>query len=220
MTVRTAPLAHLSIDDVTLALSSADPTPGGGSAAAIAAALGASLTAMVARLSLGRPRYAEHAALHADVLTAAHQARRLFLQLADADASAYAAYRSARQMPHATDAEAAARDAASRVAARQAASVPLAVVQECHRQVEFVERLAGRSNASAASDLGVATLLLECAARGAAANALVNLAAVGDEAFAVAVTNEVEERLRYIHGAAARTHEQVGLGASSTARPA
>jgi methenyltetrahydrofolate cyclohydrolase len=220
MTVRTAPLAHLSIDDVTLALSSADPTPGGGSAAAIAAALGASLLAMVARLSLGRPRYAEHAALHAEALAAADGARRHFLELADADASAYAAYRSARQMPHATDEEAVARDAASRLAARQAASVPLAVVQECHRQVEFVERLAGHSNASASSDLGVASLLLECAARGAAANVLVNVAAVGDEVYAVAVTSEVEERLRHIHDAAARTHEQVGPGASSAATPA
>ena len=63
---------------------------------------------------------------------------------------------------------------------------------------------------AAASDLDVAALLLECAARGAGTNALVNLPAVGDETFATVVTAEVDERLRQIQGAAARTHEEVG----------
>lgn len=219
MTDRTIPLADLSIADATLALASAAPTPGGGSAAAIAGALGASLTAMVARLSQDRPRYAEHAALHSEALAAADAARGHFLELADADASAYSAYRAARRLPQASDEEVMSRDAASRVAAREATSVPLAVVQECHRQIELIERLVGRSNASAASDLGVAALLIESAARAAAANALVNLAAVGDETFAAAVTSEVAERLGQIHGAAARTQEQVGVGLSAGAAP-
>jgi formiminotetrahydrofolate cyclodeaminase len=220
MTDRTTPLADLSIEDATLALASEAPTPGGGSAAAIAAALGASLTAMVARLSQDRPPYAAHAALHAEAVSVADDARRRLLELADADASAYAAYRAARRMPHATDVEKASRDAASRVAARQAAGVPLAVVQDCQALVELVERLVGRSNAAAASDLGVAALLLECAARGAAANALVNLPAVGDEAFAAAVRTEVEDLLRQIHRSTARTHDQVGLGVGAEAAPA
>lgn len=211
-------LAGLTVADLTSALSSASPTPGGGSAAALAGSLGASLVAMVARLSQGRPRYEAHAALHAEVLSDADAARLRFLQLMDEDADAYAAYRRARQMTHATDDETAARDAASRLAARDAASVPLAVVQACHGLLGLVERMVGRSSLSAASDLDVAALLLECAARGAAENALVNLPAVEDEAFATAVTTEVTERLRQIEGATARTRERVL--AASPAEPA
>jgi formiminotetrahydrofolate cyclodeaminase len=112
-------------------------------------------------------------------------------------------------MPHATTAETEARDAASRVSARRATSVPLAVVQVCYGLIDVLESLVGRSNEAAASDLDVAALLLECAARGAAENVLVNLPAVKDEAFAGAVTSEVTERLREVERASARVRERV-----------
>jgi formiminotetrahydrofolate cyclodeaminase len=210
-------LARMSVADLSEAIASSTPTPGGGSAAAVAAALGASLIAMVARLSLGRPKYEAHAALQADAVSSADRARSRLLQLADDDAAAYAAYRDARRLPHATEPEAAARQAASATAARAATSVPLATVQECHRLIEVAEQLVGRSNAAAASDLDVASLLLHAAARGAATNALVNLPAVGDEIFSAAVTSEVEERLLRIQASASRVHEQVGAAPAAVA---
>jgi formiminotetrahydrofolate cyclodeaminase len=210
MTDQPVPMADLSVSDLMGALASSMPTPGGGSAAAVAGALGASLVAMVARLSQGRPRYEAHAELHAEAVSAADRARSRFLELAGEDASAYAAYQAARRLPHATELEASARAEASAAAARRATSVPLAAVQECHHVIAIAEGLVGRSNTSAASDLDVAALLLECAARGSAANALVNLPAVGDEPFGAGVTAEVQERLLKIQGAAARVHEQVG----------
>jgi len=175
---------------------------------------------MVGRLSEGRPRYEAHSELHAEALAAADAARLRFLQLADEDAAAYAAFRAARQLPRTTAAEVATREGRSAQAAHGATRVPLSVVQECHTLIDIAERLVGRSNAAAASDLGVAALLLECAARGAAANALVNLPAVDDEAFASAVTVEVDERLRQIQRAAARIHELVGGAAEPTTAPA
>jgi formiminotetrahydrofolate cyclodeaminase len=215
MMASNASLADMTVTQVTAALAAATPTPGGGSAAALAGALGASLVAMVARLSQGRPRYEAHAERHAAALEAAEAARVRMLELMDEDARAYAAFREARQMPHATDAEAGARDDASRIAARHATSVPLAVVQTCHGLIDTTEGMVGRSNASAASDLEVAALLIECAARGAAENALVNLPAVGDDGFAVAVTSEVAERLRQIEGATARIRERVLAGVAA-----
>src|SRR5262245_38918709 len=117
--------AELSVADLTESLASASPAPGGGSAAAVAASLGASLVAMVARLSQGRPSYEAHGDLHARAVVAADQARLRFLELADDDATAYAAYRAARQLPHVTQSETTAREAASRRAAREATDVPL-----------------------------------------------------------------------------------------------
>jgi formiminotetrahydrofolate cyclodeaminase len=205
-------VTDMTIGAFTAALASERATPGGGSAVALVAALGASLTGMVVRLSRDRPRYEPHAELYVEALAASDTARARFLELADEDAAAYTAYQAARRLPHASDAEEQARAIASREAARGAAHAPLAIVQACHRQIDLVERLAGRSNVSAASDLDVAAVLLEAAARGAAANVLVNLQAVEDEAYSAAATAELDQRLRQIQGATARTRERVGRG--------
>lgn len=196
----------------TEALSSAEPTPGGGGATALAGALAASLTAMVVRLSVGRPAYERHQALHAEAIATSEAARLRFLALADDDGAAYRAYLEARRQPHDDKEQELRRASAMRDAARGAAIVPLTIVQQCHHQVDLVERLAGRSNANAASDLDVASLLLECAAKGAAANVAVNLAAVEDEGFADAALAELDQRLRQIQGATARTRERVRKG--------
>jgi methenyltetrahydrofolate cyclohydrolase len=206
----------LTLDAFTRALASAEPVPGGGSASAVAATLAASLVAMVVRLSQDRPRYAVHAASHARVLAEADASRERLLDLADADARAYMAFSSARRLPRDTASDLAAREAAVRAAARHAANVPLAIVRECHRVVSQVDDLVGRSNVNASSDLDVAALLAQAAARGAGANVLVNLPSVADAQVADVLLNEVETRLHAIEATVARVHEDIRSG---TTRP-
>lgn len=206
------PQAHvndMSVAAFGAALASAEPTPGGGAAAAVAAMLGASLTAMVVRLSVDRPRYAEHAELLAEALAASDAAREQFLVLAQQDAEAYAGYRAARRLPQETAAEREARSEAMRQAARRATDVPFRIVRACHAQIDLVERLAGRTNRGVASDLEVAALLLESAARAAASNVSANLGSIGDEAFASAVSAEMDQRLRQIQTGADRARERI-----------
>lgn len=205
-------IKDVTLGDFTQALASAEPTPGGGGATALAGALAASLTSMVVRLSQDRPAYERHAKLHAEVVAASDAARLRFLNLADEDAAAYRSYMEARRLPHDDKEQELRRAAATRDGARRAAIVPLTIVQQAHHQIDLIERLAGRSNANAASDLDVAALLLECAAKGAAANVTVNLAAVEDEGFADAALAELDQRLRQIQGATARTRERVRKG--------
>ncbi len=206
----------LTLGEFVEHLASAEPVPGGGSASAVAGALAASLVAMVASLSAGRPRYAEHTALLARSIDRGRELSARLLRLADEDAVAYAGFSAALKLPRETDDEREARAAALRAAARVAAEVPLACVEACLEVVGAADALAGRSNINASSDLGVAALLGEAAARGAAANVLVNLPATGDEALAAGLSVRVDDLLRGIERLALATREVVRSG---VARP-
>jgi formiminotetrahydrofolate cyclodeaminase len=205
-------LRDLTLADLTARLASSDPVPGGGSAAASAAALGASLVAMVASLTTGRPKFADHEAMLASTLETGHRLSDRFLEIADDDAEAYAGFAAARKLPRDDEQQADARRAAMQAAARRAAEVPLACVEACFELVSAAEALAGRSNPNAASDVDVAALLGEAAARGAAANVLINLPATGDTKLEGAMTARVTELLAAIEDLASRAHQAVASG--------
>jgi len=135
----------MSLDAFIGLLGSATPSPGGGAASAVAASCGAALVAMVASLSLDRPKYAAYVASHARHGAAGRELAASLLALADEDAEAYAAFAAALKLPRATYAEKAARTAAIRASARVAAEVPLRTVEACRAVVVASEALAGRS---------------------------------------------------------------------------
>jgi formiminotetrahydrofolate cyclodeaminase len=202
----------LTLDQFVGRLASSDPVPGGGSASAIAGGVAAGLVAMVAALSDGRPRYAEHTALHARARDLAARLADRLLTLADEDAAAYAAFATALKLPRESDAEMTARTAAVRAAARVAAEVPLRCVEACLAVVTAAEALAGRSNANASSDLGVAALLGEAAAWGAAANVLVNVPSIGDEAVSAGLVARADALISDVVRRAAATRAAVDAG--------
>jgi len=202
----------LTVAQFVDALASGEPVPGGGAAAAIAGSLGAALVAMVANLSAGRPKYAEHTALLDRTIQAARELQERMLALADEDAEAFAGYGAAMKLPRDTDEEKSIRTAAIRGAALAATLSPLKTVEATLEIVALAEALAGRSNKNASSDLEVAALMSVAACRAAAANVFINLPSLGDETRARDLYARTEGIADVVERLAAQTRELVRKG--------
>jgi formiminotetrahydrofolate cyclodeaminase len=168
-------LTDLSIHDFLERLGSSDPVPGGGSAAALAAAMGAALVAMVAELTIGRPAYAEHEETVRKLRFDAVEHRVELLDLAQQDADAYDLVVRARHMPKESEAEKEQRNAALGTAMVAAARAPLRAAVVASEVLDLAERIAPIGNRNAVSDAGVAALLAAAGLRGAVLNVRINL---------------------------------------------
>lgn len=185
-------LSDLTLDLLLERLASSDPVPGGGSAAALAGAMGAALVGMVAELTIGRPEYAEHEAAIAGLRADAHARRDLLRDLAEEDAAAYASVIHARRMPKDSQPELEARAAALRTAMVDAARVPMRTAVVAAEVLELAGRIAPIGNRNAVSDAGVAAQLAAAALRGALLNVRINLPYLpADEPLRLAAPDEI-----------------------------
>lgn len=172
-------LRELPLREVVERLGSSDPVPGGGSAAALAGAMGAALVTMVVELTRGRDSSDEAALV--EIATASASWQSEMLNLAELDANAYAAVVTARRMPRDTEADRLARDVQLAAALREATRVPLETVRAAREVLALTERVARVGAARAISDVGVAALLATASARSAALSVRINLPHVDDE---------------------------------------
>jgi formiminotetrahydrofolate cyclodeaminase len=164
-------------------VASAEPAPGGGSVAALSGALGASLVAMVCRLTIAKKGYEMVSAEMESILPRAEQLQRDLRDLMQADTDAYARVMDAYQLPKQTDAEKTARTRAIQDALKHASDIPLRVAELCVQVLELARPVAEKGNKNAASDGGVGALMAEAGLRGAALNVSINLGAITDELF-------------------------------------
>ena len=172
-------------------LASGEPTPGGGSAAALAGALGAALAAMVANLTVGRKRYVDFDAQMQAVLHAAEALRSRLTGLVAEDAEAYDQVRAAYRLPKESTDDLAARSAAIQAAMQGASLTPLETMRACLAVLQLAEQAATLGNVNAATDGAVGALLAQAGLRGAALNVRVNLGGIDDRSFASACEQEV-----------------------------
>ncbi len=180
-----------TVADLLDAFSSSEPTPGGGSASALAGALGASLLAMVA----GLPKTRANTPAERSTLDTAR--RRLLalradlVALVDRDAKAYDLVVAAYKQPKGTDAEKATRKTAIADALRVATEVPLETMRACADVLGLGKTVAEHGNPSAASDIGVGLHLTMTGLSGARLNVEANLSGSSDAAYAASKREEL-----------------------------
>jgi formiminotetrahydrofolate cyclodeaminase len=176
-------LTEMKLTEFCTALASKEPAPGGGSASANMAAMGVGLLSMVANLTVGRKKYAQHQELMQEIITEADSLRLRLVDAIDRDTEAYKGVATVFSMPKETDDEKAARSAAMQAALKAATEVPYEVMELCQASLRLTEQAAGKANTNAASDLGVAAHSLLAGAHGAWMNVLINLGGIKDEEF-------------------------------------
>ena len=185
--------SRLPLGELLDAFASNQPVPGGGSAAALAAAVGTSLFIMVAGLPKTRHGTDEERAALTEAAARLRPLRDELSSLIDRDSAAYTSVINAYRLPKSTDAEKTARGNAIDQAMRAATDAPLATMRACERVMREAEAIATSGAASAASDVAVGIELLKTAARGAGLNADTNLAAVKDAEYVSRVSQELRD---------------------------
>jgi formiminotetrahydrofolate cyclodeaminase len=191
-------LADKSVRDLLAAFSSSDPTPGGGSASALASATGTSLLMMVAGLQKTRSGSDDDRAALGAADAALDGVRRQLTDAIDADTAAYNEVVGAYKLPKATPEEQAARKAAIQRALQAATDVPLLVMKQSLRALEEATVVAAHGYKSAASDVGVAIALLTAGATGAKLNVDANLEGITDAAYRTEVGADSRDLLETI----------------------
>ncbi len=162
-------------------LAAGTPTPGGGSAAAYAGAMGAALVAMVARLTIGKKKYADVEAQMNEILNQAERLRRDLTAAVDEDAAAFEGIMTAFKLPRETEEQQAVRAAAIEQATLTAIRVPLATAEKAVKALALAERCAALGNLNAISDAASGAALCRAALTSAGYNVRINVNSLSDK---------------------------------------
>ena len=167
--------------------------PGGGSVAALNAALAAGLTEMVANLTIGKKGYEEVEEEMIALAGKASQLRNKLSAAVDRDADAYTEVMAAYRLPKTTDEETALRKQKIQDAIKHAARVPLEVARNALAVIELAGQAIRKGNKNAASDGAVAAMNARTGALAAIYNVKINLGSINDDIFVDKLTQEVKE---------------------------
>lgn len=186
-------LRDLPLVDLLAAFSSPDPTPGGGSAAALSSAIGVSLLMMVAALPKTRNGSDEDRTTLAAVGQELAVIRERLAAAIDGDTAAYNGVVAAYKRPKATTDEQAARQQAIQQALFAATDVPLEVMRQSVRALEGATIVARHGYKSASSDIGVAIAMLTAGTTGAHLNVGINLESVTDASYRTRIGDDARD---------------------------
>ena len=178
---------HRYLDD----LASAQPTPGGGSTAALSGAMGAALASMVCRITLGKESYADVKQEIEELLRKTEYLRSRFQQLMQEDIEAYGHLSASYKLPRETSEE---REYRTDMIQKQlvgAALVPLEVIECAADLIKSCQRIAEIGSVTVLSDVATGSILASCSGKGAAFMVRINLRSMKNDKLVV----ELEDRM-------------------------
>ena len=185
-------ITETSIDDFLARLASKDPTPGGGSAAAIMGAMGAALISMVCNVSFGKKGYEAAEPELREVCAQSEALRSRLTGMVAGDISAFGELMAAYKLPKETDPEKQRRSQAIQASLKRATEVPLACARDCAEVIRLSRRAGEQGYLGVISDAGVAVSAAYAAARSAALNVYINAPSLKDRAFAERALAELD----------------------------
>lgn len=165
-----------SINEFLAALAAKQPTPGGGAVAGLLAALSTSLGQMVLAYTDGKRKYAQHKQLHDDCFSFLRASSEEAIILAGEDAKAYESMNALWKLEKCDPIRLASWDDAL----QNAIAVPMKTMELSHRILVTIQTLIGKTNAMLVSDVVIAAILAEAAARSARLNVEINLQLLED----------------------------------------
>jgi glutamate formiminotransferase/formiminotetrahydrofolate cyclodeaminase len=186
------PLASSRVRDFVRSVGARTAAPGGGSASALIAALGAALGAMVGWLTYGKRKFEDKDAVIRRILPPLHDAMEGLISLIDADTRAFADYMAALALPQETEDQSARRREAVQAGLRQAVEVPLTVLRLGDGCWDAMVEMARHGNIASRSDLEVGAKALEAGVWGAYRNVEINLPEIADETLRAAAGSEAQ----------------------------
>ena len=195
-------LVERSVNKFLDELASSSPAPGGGSVAALAGAIGASLTSMVCNLTIGKKKYADVEDDIKKLLEESEVLRKRFSKLVDDDTVAFNKVMEAYGLPKESEGQKALRSAAIQEATKEAALVPLEVMKHVIDALALTKVVATKGNQNSISDIGVSALMLHAASEAAALNVLLNLQSIKDVDFVGWKSEDVASLLKTSSNAA------------------
>jgi glutamate formiminotransferase / formiminotetrahydrofolate cyclodeaminase len=190
------PLASSSVRDFVRQVGARTSAPGGGSASALIAALGAALGTMVGWMTYGKRKFEDKDAIMRRLIPPLHEAMETLLPLVDADTKAFADYMAATALSQGTAEQAEKRRQAMDAGLRKAIDIPLRVMRAGDGCWDAMAEMAQHGNLASRSDLEVGARALEAGIWGAYRNVLINLPGIADEATRAAAAGEAEAIVR------------------------
>lgn len=208
-------MKDMTIEAFAQMTASNEPVPGGGSISALAGALAAALSEMVAGLTIGKKNYEDaECEMKAVVAPMRHIQEQLLLDI-KRDSESFDLYMKALTLPKNTDEEKLLRTAAMQNGLKEAVKVPLSVARASYEILPVAELMTQKGNKTAVTDALVATMMARTAILGALFNVKINLESIKDEAFVSEIAKEVallqEKTVAYEKKIVNNTHVGAGL---------